>query len=267
MKFRHSYRLIMRVLPGVACVIAAKLVAHHFQLEVVPLNAIFSALIGATVFLMGFLISGVLADYKESEKLPSDLAAALLSLQDEIAFLKHSQGCPSVAAGRTAYLLHLAEAIHQWFHKKVRTAEILALLDGLSAEFALLAQHLPPNYIARLKQEQSSLRRMILRIHTVRETDFVHSGYFIATTTTWLLMLGLVLLKLEPYVESLFFVALVAYLLLFLLRLIRDLDNPFGYYETDASEDVSLKPISDAIATLAKQAGGDTVPTSAPESP
>jgi len=35
---------------------------------------------------------------------------------------------------------------------------------------------------------------------------------------------------------------LVSYLLLFLTFLIRDLDNPFGYYEHTSSEDVSLKP-------------------------
>ena len=43
---------------------------------------------------------------------------------------------------------------------------------------------------------------------------------------------------------------LLSYLLLFLLFLIRDLDNPFGYYENESSEDVSLKPLEDAMADL-----------------
>lgn len=43
---------------------------------------------------------------------------------------------------------------------------------------------------------------------------------------------------------------MVSYLLLFLLFLIGDLDNPFGYYEQESSEDVSLKPLEDALTDL-----------------
>ena len=60
--------------------------------------------------------------------------------------------------------------------------------------------------------------------------------------------------RIEPFYESLFFVFVVSYLLLFLLFLIRDLDNPFGYYEVESSEDVSLKPLDDALMDLAKRA-------------
>ncbi len=47
------------------------------------LNALFTSLVAGTIFLIGFLISGVLTDYKESEKLPSELAATLKSLFDD----------------------------------------------------------------------------------------------------------------------------------------------------------------------------------------
>jgi hypothetical protein len=35
--------------------------------------------------------------------------------------------------------------------------------------------------------------------------------------------------------------------MIFLIMLINDLDNPFGYYEGDSSEDVSLKPLEDFL--------------------
>ena len=83
MKLRNALKLILYVLPFVAAVIGAKLVVHRLDFEIVPLNAIFSALIGANVFLLGFLISGVLSDFKESEKLPGEIASALLAIVDE----------------------------------------------------------------------------------------------------------------------------------------------------------------------------------------
>ena len=38
----------------------------------------------------------------------------------------------------------------------------------------------------------------------------------------------------------------------FQICLVRDLDNPFGYYESDSTEDVSLKPLDDLIDKLTK---------------
>src|SRR5512139_813773 len=86
MNLKRSMKLILTVLPYMAGVIALKLVVHRLSWEFIPLNAIFSALIGANVFLIGFLISGVLSDYKESEKLPGEISSIILTIVDEINF-------------------------------------------------------------------------------------------------------------------------------------------------------------------------------------
>jgi predicted membrane chloride channel (bestrophin family) len=253
MKLKRSMNLVIKVLPYVALIIAAKLLAHRLDIEIIPLNAIFSAMIGANVFLIGFLISGVLADYKESEKLPGELSGIFFTLADEINFTGIKMADGEFARERLKKVLELAVRTKEWLHKKAKTRDLMLLIEGLSDEFVLLEKYTAPNYVARLKQEQNNLRKIITRIHTIRETDFIFSGYFIASTTTNLLILGMVFLKIEPFYESLFFVGLVTYLLFFLLKLIRDLDNPFGYYEKDSYEDVSIKPIDDAIYRLTEK--------------
>jgi predicted membrane chloride channel (bestrophin family) len=125
-------------------------------------------------------------------------------------------------------------------------------LNDLTPHFAAMEQWTQATLIARLKQEQSNLRRTLIRIHTIRETSFVASGYLLADMVTLLLCIGLVLVRIEPFYESLFFVSVIAYLMIYLLMLIRDLDNPFGYYENNSGEDVSLKPLADTAARLAK---------------
>ena len=40
--------------------------------------------------------------------------------------------------------------------------------------------------------------------------------------------------------------------MIYLLMLIMDLDNPFGYYENNSGEDVSLKPLEDTIKRIAQ---------------
>ena len=51
-----------------------------------------------------------------------------------------------------------------------------------------------------------------------------------------------------------FLVTVIVYLVIYLSMLIRDLDNPFGYYERYSGEDVSLKPLEDTAHRLAQMA-------------
>jgi hypothetical protein len=88
---------------------------------------------------------------------------------------------------------------------------------------------------------------MITRCHVIRETDFVTSGYIIAELTTILLSLGLIFTEFSVFHESLFFVFVISFFLIYLLALIRSLDNPFGYYERGSLENVQLKPLEELV--------------------
>jgi predicted membrane chloride channel (bestrophin family) len=160
---------------------------------------------------------------------------------------------PDANVGACLILLsQLSQDILSWFHKKHRTAELMEHVNDLTPQFAAMEQWTQATLVARLKQEQSNLRRTLTRIHTIRETSFVASGYLLADLITSLLCIGLVLLKIEPFYESLFFVTVIAYLMIYLSMLIRDLDNPFGYNERYSGEDVSLKPLEDTARRIAQ---------------
>jgi hypothetical protein len=66
----RRYRLLIRASSLVILVVAGKLLVHLLGWEVLSVNPLFSGIVAANVFLMGFLLSGVLSDYKESERLP-----------------------------------------------------------------------------------------------------------------------------------------------------------------------------------------------------
>lgn len=249
---RHNcYRLLLRVSVIVAVVVGAKLVVHSLGWEILSINPLFSGIVAANVFLMGFLLSGVLSDFKESERLPGEMSAGLENLAQEVCGIKMAK--PEAKVDSCLELLsQLSQDILRWFHKKHRTAELLNGVNALTPQFAALEQWAQATLVARLKQEQANLRRVLIRIHTVRETSFVASGYLLADLITILLCLGLILARIEPFYESLFFVGVISYLMIYLLLLIRDLDNPFGYYERYSGEDVSLKPLEDTAQRLAR---------------
>lgn len=259
MTMPNRYRLLLRVSTFVGFIIAAKLVAHTYGWEVISINPLFSGIIAANVFLMGFLLNGVLSDFKESERLPGELSASLENLAQEVIGIKLAK--PEAEVGPCLNSIsQLGQDIVSWLHKKQRTAELMESLNSLTAHFAAMEQWTQATLVARLKQEQSNLRRSLTRIHTIRETSFISSGYLLSDLITILLCSGLVLAKIDPFHESIFFVTVISYLMIFLLFLIRDLDNPFGYYEQASSEDVSLKPLMDTANRLQQIAATKIVP-------
>ncbi|MFA6889078.1 MAG: hypothetical protein WC254_06300, partial [Candidatus Woesearchaeota archaeon] len=64
----------------------------------------------------------------------------------------------------------------------------------------------------------------------------------------------LLLLKMDPFYESLFFIILISFMVLYMIFLITDLDNPFDYSETRiVGNEISLKPINDLIIRVNKK--------------
>jgi hypothetical protein len=240
-----KWSLAVKVLPFVLAIVALKFVIHYFMLEFLSLSALFTAIVSANIFLIGFLISGVLVDYKESEKIPSDLACCIETMSDECMIVYKSKKSP-LAREFLSHLVEFSGSVIDWFYKKERTAKLLDTLAGFNDHFLDLESQTQANFITRLKQEQNLIRKMIYRTHTIRETSFLGTGYAIAELITFILIVGLVFIKIDPYYESVFFVAFVSFILVYMIFFIKDLDNPFGYHLEDSDvEDVSLKPLFD----------------------
>jgi hypothetical protein len=112
---------------------------------------------------------------------------------------------------------------------------------------------LPANYIIKMKNEQNSIRRYILRIDTIRDTEFVSSAYAILETMGFFTVIGLLVIKIEPFYAALFLTLLITYLFSYMVQLIRDLDNPFDYSTIgENGTEISLKTIHDFEEELAE---------------
>jgi hypothetical protein len=102
------------------------------------------------------------------------------------------------------------------------------------------------NYLIKLKNEQSSIRKYLMRDDTIRDTDFVGSAYAILEAMGFLTVVGLIVIKIEPFYASLFLTLLITFLFSYMFRLIKDLDNPFDYaVRGEKGTEISLKPIHD----------------------
>jgi hypothetical protein len=247
----QKWSITFKIVPLVLLVAIIKFVVHMKGWEVMELNALFTSLVAGTIFLLGFLISGVLSDYKESEKIPSEMAASLKTLYDDTYTIYKTKN--SVAALQfIEFQKKLAHSLNEWFHKKERTRALLESISQMNEFFIEFDREgVQANYIIKLKNEQNSLRKMILRVDTIRDTEFVGSAYAIVEVMGLLISIGLILIKIEPFYASLFFTLLVTFLILYMFMLIKDLDNPFDYKgHGEGGTEVSLKPLHDIESAL-----------------
>ncbi len=247
---KHMFKRILRkhfltlsVLPLVFLLMAVKWLLVSFGLEIMPMSPLVAAMVSANVFLLGFLISGLLPDYKEAEKIPGEMSASLDVLADENLIIWKRQKDPAVQA----FLVHiagLAGNIDRWLHKQERTQVIMAAIRECNTHFVAMETLTQANFITRLKQEQNALRKFVIRVHSIRETTFIATAYAIAESFTFLVILLLLFVQMGPLGESIFFVGAISFLLTYMIGLIKDLDNPFHYHENRHLDDeIAVEPI------------------------
>lgn len=248
---RRKWTLTLKVLPFAAAAILLKFLVHWLGWEVVSLNPLFPGLLAATVFLIGFLISGVLTDYKESEKLPGELAVSLEAMLDEATIVHRARG-RELAQPLERDLLAICASIQGWLRSRVEFEDLMTKVENINVHLAAFDGTVAPPFIARLKVEQTAVRRHLTRIRAIKETSFVGQGYTIAEVMAGFLIVGILMARIEPFYESLFFSGLIAFLLIYMLLLIKDLDDPFEY-AGGGSDEVSLVPLEDAEARMRRR--------------
>jgi uncharacterized membrane protein YtjA (UPF0391 family) len=232
-----------------------KIAVHLLGLERISVNQLFSAMVASTVFLLGFLLSGVLTDFKESEKIPGELATSLQTLNLEIQAIQayHPQARVGDALNAVAGLGH---ALVDWLKERITTEQMLLCHQQVHREVVLAAVQFKGDASTlrgRLMQDMAVILQKINRVQTIRDTTFVPLVYWMADIAAVLLFAGLVMARAENLAESVFFLAVISFIVILLLRLIDDIDNPFGLSDMNSAEDVSIALLEQTVERLRVQ--------------
>ena len=246
-----KWKLLLTTLPFVLVALAVKLVLRYvLQFEgIVEFSDIGVVLTGA-VFLIGFMLSGTMADYKESEKLPGELACAIEGFEDDLVHATVAKADLDVAKMR-AGARELAAVVHAWLLKK---ATQTAVYDAISKaqQLAFAAERAGAGgHATRAMSELQSLRKTVTRIGVISRTGFLASGYALLDTLVTLTIALMFVAKFKSTIGELILVPFVTLIFVYMVRLIRDVDDPFDY-TVDAhgqakrgAAEVELIPIDD----------------------
>jgi hypothetical protein len=247
-----KWGILIKVLPWTGLFCIFKLGMHYLGWERWTFDSLTGALFSAAIFTIALMLSGTLADYRASEGMPSQIVNSIESIHDLDRILRSTYpDCYSLSLSQV--LSEVGTTILDWLQSDGDFAEINLALDRLNPTLATIIT-LPNGalFVNRIQSEQSNIRSISRQMRGNRDTDFLLPAYILM----WLFLSGsilaLLLIKVEDFSESLVISAFMCTAFLYLLLLIRDLDNPFEY-DGKSSVDVDLSGLVDLRDRLKEQ--------------
>ncbi len=238
-----KFKIIFKVMPYVVIFVLIKIVLHYVWGEFIVLDGLMTAIISTNIFLIGFIFSGILKDYKEAEKLPVEIVSSIEAINDEY-FLIHRTNASVEVLNAKKNLLEFINSLIKWLYKKKHLNDVLKKIQYLNIDFHDFREQLPQSVITRVKFEKDSLRKNLIRIQSIRETSFASSVYTVVGIASYFIIFLMLFLKIDRIDQSLIYVGFFSFILIYIIFLIQDLDNPFDYYDNNQGPDeVSLYPI------------------------
>lgn len=242
MDFRRRFRLFLNVVAVVAVLIAVKLAIHYFHAEFLALDTLFSSIVAGTIFIIGFLLTGLLPDFKEAERMPAEIRTALEAIHDDVA--SFSRQVPAVHVGQlTRIVLNIVDALEQGLGNEGGHAHLEAAFahaDKLVPYIADLERlGMSQNFIVRMRGELDTLRKCLYRVYYIQRIEFVPSVHVLIQTLVSAVLFLLLFLKTDGSYGSAIVFGFVSYLFVFALHLIAVFEQPFRQ-GTHSADKVSL---------------------------
>jgi hypothetical protein len=225
-RLKAKWGLILKAVLVVLPLLGLKVLLHYLGFEIITVGPIVTALVTGVFFVLAILLSGVLADFKESEKIPGDLTAAIEALYKDAKLV-------GTGDSETEMLKHVQELTHTLtanFHRRGnwKLTEVNRVIDLVDEDIRFFAATgTSMSLIIKLRNELGIIKKLSNRIEVIKETSFLPAGYAIAEFATGGALFVLLLAKIEPYYESLALLGVISTILVSVVLLIKDMDNPF----------------------------------------
>lgn len=243
LQMRHLY-IILKAAAVVVVLLLAKWLIFHYGKEVITAGPVVTALVAGVIFTVAIIFSGVLADYKESEKIPGDLAASLGSLYSDVQFIQVKD--QKITNDLRLHVKELLKVILSNFKRNIwEIKEIHPVMNHVAEDVNNLSKEgVAAPFIIKMRNELTTIDRISYRVEIIMETSFIPAAYNIAVIAMIAVLGVLAFTKMPSLYDGLLLFGSVSFILISLLLLIKDMDNPFEYGKK-SSADVDLTILFD----------------------
>ncbi len=239
--FRRRYGVALKAFVITLNLLIVKEIIDLFGWSLITVNPLLTAFLGGVFFTIGILFAGAVSDYKEAEKIPGELAVSLKALYKDVGVIPLDKKYQHLIHDFRQGVKRLLYAINENFRSndwKLRVVdEELNALHEIVEQFGKL--NVQANYVSKLRTELTTIDRLSHRIDTIEETSFIPAAYTIAEVAIGVILLMLLFVQVDIAYGGLIIVGATSMVLLSLLFLIKDMDNPFEFGR-DSYADVDL---------------------------
>ncbi|MCS7133274.1 MAG: hypothetical protein NZ921_00535 [Candidatus Caldarchaeum sp.] len=223
-------------------VLVLKTAVAFAGLEFMSLNPLVGSIVAGTIFVMGFVLAGVISDYKEAERMPGEIRSALDRIWTEARLLYTTNRSFDIEAVRKR-LLKIVESFLDGVERSSGFANLKPCIESVDDLTTVISDMekagAPPALVSRVKEGRENLLRNVLRIYYIQRTVYLPSARFLAE----FLMVGVITLLLFVesglQIESFLQFGIITYLIIYLRFLTYALDTPFRQGER-TQDDISL---------------------------
>ncbi|MDX1959789.1 MAG: hypothetical protein SFU98_14535 [Leptospiraceae bacterium] len=249
-----KWKLLLSCIPYVLVVAGL----DYFVSEVIGFSGIVefadvALVLTGGIFLIGFMLAGTMQDYKESEKIPGELASFFESLEETILQAAASAKTPIDKKLYIQELHHTVETVLHWLHKRKSQEEMFASLHALTKKIIEFeAAGANGGACGKIIGDVHSIRKIVTRIGVISRTGFLATGYALLEVLIFCIVCLLIISKFKTVQAEYILISFVTTIYVYMYRLIKDVDDPFEYSpdedfdEANATE-IPLFPIREYL--------------------
>jgi hypothetical protein len=236
-----KWGIIYKSLAIVLVLIVVRLIVDYLGWDTIPINPVVGAFITGAIFTIAIIFTGTFTDYKESEKISGEMCSALKALYNDTLVVPLGDEAP--LADTRSHIRGLLHEILSSFQNN--TWDIRAInraMDTVNDDIRTLARlNVAPPQIVKLRVEMGTIDKLVNRVDVIIRTEFIPAAYAISEVATAGVILVLLFVKIDPAVDGILMFAVISIMLIGLIFLIKDMDNPFEFGEqTHADVDIQL---------------------------
>ena len=257
MKFYTSRSIIFKSLIAALIVLCVKnfifkqLTINEQELhDLIELSDITIVFTGA-FFVFGLLLAATMSDFKESEKIPGEIASNLEAIKDWIylAFRAPRTGSSDWCkedlnrSHLRQELLLITDGIISWIYSVEKDSNVIFPLIRKSNEIAyyFAERGVDKEAIKGIQENTNTMRKQLTRAYSISRNNFIKPAYTLLKSILFIVISLLIITKFKTPAADYFVTSAITFLFCYLYLLIAGLDDPFDV--TNGDTDVDLKPI------------------------
>ena len=231
------YRIFLAAFFTAVLIVGVKYGFHLLGWEFIEQSSLHNGVISSATFVIGFLLSATIADYKESERIPAEFSANIEDMYADAEIIHQTYPKFNLEGFRSQL-----QQIAQKFDSEVRNASrgVSEKIRALNPYFGEMERAgVPANFIVKLKQQQLLLLRHRKRVTYIQRINFIPSATILSRSIVFFVILLLIVTNVDPYFGGLAIIGIISFVLIYMMILTNVISTPF-HAAGKTRDDVSM---------------------------